>query len=111
MRMVVVLPAPLSPSRAKIDPPGTWRPSAATAVFLPKCLHSPRISIAGSMRAFLRSCEIGGSAPLFGARQFAIGPGELLVHQFADLFGRQGTGRRLPQRLADAAAHDLPPLG
>src|SRR5437867_8811187 len=101
--MVVVLPAPLSPRRAKMDPRGTSRLSRATAFFVPKCLDSSRISIAGSMRRFLPRCrlDILLRTAFFGAIRFAVGPGEFFVDELADLFGRQGAGSGLTERRAD----------
>src|SRR6266404_2636790 len=107
MRMVVVLPAPLSPRRAKMEPLGTSRSSPASALFLPKCLDNPRILIAGSMRAFLRRCQIRRLDPSFGAIRFAIGSGQFFFHEFADFVWREGAGSRLAESLANAAAHDL----
>src|SRR5579871_1113794 len=119
MRMVVVLPAPLSPRSAKMEPFGISRSSPARAFFLPNCLDRPRISIAGSMRAFLRSWRLKGCGerkrPLFGsrfitARGFPVGSRQFFVHELADLFRRQGTGGCFAERLADAAAHNFPAL-
>src|SRR5437879_3866995 len=108
--MVVVLPAPLSPRSAKMDPLGTSRSRPATAFFLPKCLDKPRISITGSMRAFLRRWRIKGSGPSFAAIGFAIGPGQFFFHKVADLFRRQGAGSCFAEGFADTSAHDLPAL-
>src|SRR5437867_3940597 len=98
MRMVVVLPAPLSPRRAKIDPLGTRRSSPATAFFLPKCLARLRISMAGSMIAFLRR----GQIKVWGfflrrARRFAVDPGQFVFYQLVNFFPRQGAGSGLTQ--------------
>src|SRR5438876_5820146 len=93
-----------------MEPLGTSRSNPATAFFLPKCLDNPRTSIAGSMRAFLRSWRIKGSGPLFAAIGFAIGPGQFFFHQLSDLFRRQGTGSCLAERFAATSAHNLPAL-
>jgi hypothetical protein len=46
IRTVVVLPAPLGPSRPSTDPSGTTNETSSTATVSPKCLTRPSASIA-----------------------------------------------------------------
>ena len=45
MRIVVVFPAPFGPTKPKTAPSSTVRASSSTAVNLPYCLVSPRVSM------------------------------------------------------------------
>ena len=46
IRTVVVLPAPLGPSRPSTEPSGTTKDTPSTATVSPKCLTRPSASIA-----------------------------------------------------------------
>ena len=64
MRSVVVLPAPFGPTSPKKLPAGTVSHRSSTAVFSPKRLRSPAISMAAGAGA------TGATGPAVGARSF-----------------------------------------
>src|SRR4051812_5473353 len=64
-RTMVVLPAPLGPSRPSTVPLGTVRSTPSSAVTLPYVLTSPRAEMAGSMRR-------GYEDPVTRGRRFAL---------------------------------------
>src|SRR5438067_2439120 len=112
MRIVVVLPAPLSPRRAKMAPSGTVRLSRNTALLPWKLLHSPWILMIGSMHL---SPEVGPASaghlvPSPNRSPFAEMPihvRQFLVDQLANVVCGQGTGYRFAQRLPDPSPNDL----
>src|SRR5262245_22392845 len=114
MRMVVVLPAPLSPRRAKMEPRGTLRLSQLTAILPPKRLASPRISMTEFMTDHSRR-EEPRSARLKSLRRGtalaaidrAIDARQLLFHERPDLVRLQGTGDGLAQRQLNALPDDF----
>src|SRR5262249_17997336 len=81
MRMVVVLPAPLRPMKAKTLPRGTRKDRPSTAHFGPKNRVTPSASITGSRSstaevnesAAIMSGSCSGGAPVEGGELFLDG--------------------------------------
>src|ERR1017187_10320016 len=96
MRMVVVLPAPLSPRKPRISPGATSRWRLFTARSLPYCLERPRIETAeeagmvraGDVEGYCRTEDVLGAPMLSVQREISrlIDCGEdllkpLVIHQ------------------------------
>src|SRR5688572_5018572 len=108
MRSVVVLPAPLSPSKAKIAPWGIVNVRRSTANRPPNRL----VSSCSSMTGFMITSSLGifpRLSPLVpGPRAFAaVELGPFLVHQLAYFLGREGAAPGFAQGLGDAAADEV----
>src|SRR5689334_2595784 len=119
MRMVVDLPAPLSPSKAKMAPRGTARLMRLTTILPPKHLVSPCVAMMVSIAVvLLRPSDDVRNSYFFGARRpgvlFSLAPlsidsANFILDEPANFVWRQTTGDRLAQRLTDALADDVTP--
>src|SRR6266852_939301 len=99
MRMVVDLPAPLSPSRAKMAPCGTARSSRFTTVLLPKRLVNLWVARMVSIECSptcASKCGVLGYRWVSAVFAVAIGAYavQFFLDQSADLFVGDGAGGR-----------------
>src|SRR5262249_11358680 len=94
-RMVVDLPAPLSPSRAKMGPRGTASVRRSSTFLLPKYFVSPCVWMTTS--SFIARFSL-----LPWPLLLPVDACKLFLDEPANLLGRQGAGHRLAQSLADA---------
>src|SRR5579862_8232529 len=93
MRSVVVLPAPLGPTRPKNDPRGTSSDRPATATFGPNRFTRPRSTTAGQACATAR-----GPGPLRAGRSLGRGGAGLGRRPGARLRAPRAEGRGLRRR-------------